>query len=143
MKGLERRAFNVWTGLDGFMLSSLTCGMEPAFGLLPALVQVLTMSLFRLVSLFYLLDFYRISHRCSRDRQGAAGGGSDDGALPRKYLPKLPMSATHRASGEGAAVAVASASPPGSTPPLGASPSPPKGLGAFRRRKAGSGGSST
>ncbi len=93
MNGLERRAFNVWTGLDGFMLSSLTCGMEPCFSLLTGLVQVLTSSLFRFVSLFYLAGFYCISHRCTHNRpkwKGAEEAGDGMSRQPRSYLPKLP-----------------------------------------------------
>jgi hypothetical protein len=90
VRGVERRTFSVWTGLDGFMLSSLTCGMEPCFSLLAGLVQVLTCSLFRFVSLFYLLDFYRISHRCSAERHTAQG--KDANGAPRKYMPRLPGS---------------------------------------------------
>lgn len=94
VRGVERRAFNVWTGLDGFMLSNLSCGMEPCFNVLSAVVQVLTCSLFRLVSLAYLLDFYRIAHRCSADRHKAA-----ESVQPPKYVPQLPGKVSMDSSG--------------------------------------------
>lgn len=58
--GLQRGDHHIWVGLDGFMLAQLTAGMSPVHRFGTALVQVFTMSLFRLVSLFYLASFNRI-----------------------------------------------------------------------------------
>lgn len=131
VKGVERRAFNVWTGLDGFMLSSLTCGMEPVFGALAALVQVLTCSLFRLISLFYLVDFYRISHRCSLEKAAGRGNAAGDGAPERKYVPKL-SSGNRKATAEPASTPAAEPSPSSAGSAASAS-----SLGKLLRRKNG------
>lgn len=40
IRGIESRQFSVSTGLDGFMLANLTCGMEPVFSVLQGVVQV-------------------------------------------------------------------------------------------------------
>lgn len=40
IRGIESRQFSVSTGLDGFMLANLTCGMEPVFSVLQGMVQV-------------------------------------------------------------------------------------------------------
>ena len=40
MNGLVKRQFSIYTGLDGFMLVSVTAGLEPAFSILEALGQV-------------------------------------------------------------------------------------------------------
>jgi hypothetical protein len=37
------RRFSIWTGLDGFMLANLSCGMEPTFSVGEALTQVALM----------------------------------------------------------------------------------------------------
>lgn len=134
VKGVKGRAFNVWTGLDGFMLSSLTCGMEPVFGMLAALLQVLTCSLFRLVSLFYLFDFYRISHRCSLDKAAprGSGAGNENGAPERKYVPKL-LSGNRKATEE--PPSMLATEPSASSTGSAASASP---LGKLLRRKSGS-----
>lgn len=58
--GIRKGKFHIWFGLDGFMLNFLTTGMAPVHHLGTALVQVCTMSLCRLVSLFYLYDFNKL-----------------------------------------------------------------------------------
>lgn len=148
VKGVERRAFSVWTGLDGFMLASLTCGMEPCFGILAALVQVLTCSLFRLVSLVYLLDFYRISNRCSVDcdnRQKLAKGEGPNGGTPalppRKYVPQLPVRTREASSADSASPSPADIDSPSSLEQPRSVTQKLGGLVRFRRGKKGGGGS--
>jgi 3-dehydrosphinganine reductase len=52
--------FQVCFGLEGWMLGSLTAGMGPESSLVGAVTQVMLMGFFRLISLFYLNDFWRI-----------------------------------------------------------------------------------
>jgi 3-dehydrosphinganine reductase len=52
--------FFVYFTFEGWMLSALTAGMSPVSTLGDAVSQVALMSLFRLVSLFYLNDWWRI-----------------------------------------------------------------------------------
>ena len=52
--------FFVYFGLEGWMLATLTAGMSPVFTMGDVLYQICLMSILRLVSLFYLFDFYRI-----------------------------------------------------------------------------------
>ncbi len=54
---VKRPPFNIYIGLDGFMLSTLTSGMSPGVNLLDVLCQTFLSGLFRFVSLFYLWDF--------------------------------------------------------------------------------------
>ncbi|KAH9507693.1 hypothetical protein Btru_053482 [Bulinus truncatus] len=56
-------------GLDGIMLSCLTCGFSPVTSLMEATQQVVTMGVFRIISLFYLDHFDRIVRRCKLDRE--------------------------------------------------------------------------
>ncbi|XP_013382180.1 3-ketodihydrosphingosine reductase [Lingula anatina] len=51
-------------GVDGFLLTNLTCGMSPVTSLMEATQQVVTMGLFRIISLFYLDSFDRVVRRC-------------------------------------------------------------------------------
>jgi 3-dehydrosphinganine reductase len=60
---------SVWFGLEGWMLNTLTAGMTPVTSLLDALAQVFLMSLLRLVSLFYLMDFDKIVRTCKDERE--------------------------------------------------------------------------
>ncbi|XP_069112223.1 3-dehydrosphinganine reductase-like [Argopecten irradians] len=60
--------FQSWIGMDGFMLACMTCGMSPVTTVLDALSQILTASVFRLVSLFYLTHFDGIVRKCKKDR---------------------------------------------------------------------------
>ena len=55
-------------GVDGQMLSNLTCGFSPVISLLDAIQQIVTMGLFRLIALFYLAHFDRIVYNCKRKR---------------------------------------------------------------------------
>lgn len=56
--------FNSSIGSDGYMLSSLTCGMAPVTSITEGLQQVVTMGLFRIIALFYLGSFDNIVRRC-------------------------------------------------------------------------------
>lgn len=55
-------------GLDGLMIANLTCGFSPVTSLMDAVQQVLTMGLFRVVSLFYLQHFDRVVKQCKLRR---------------------------------------------------------------------------
>lgn len=54
-------SFDIYFGLDGWMLSTISAGMSPVTSLFDALCQISTMGLLRLISLFYLMDFGRIT----------------------------------------------------------------------------------
>ncbi|XP_069469791.1 3-ketodihydrosphingosine reductase isoform X1 [Ambystoma mexicanum] len=56
--------FNSSVGSDGYMLSSLTCGMSPVTSITEGLQQIVTMGLFRTIALFYLGSFDSIVRRC-------------------------------------------------------------------------------
>ncbi|XP_055515260.1 3-ketodihydrosphingosine reductase [Leucoraja erinacea] len=56
--------FNSSFGSDGYMLSSLTCGMSPVTTITEGLQQIFTMGLFRTIALFYLGSFDSIVRRC-------------------------------------------------------------------------------
>jgi len=79
-----RPRFNVYFGMEGWMLSTLTAGMGPPHGMLDLICQVLLMGVFRFVSLFYLWDFRRIINKCRRELEGGEittnglGGLSDE-----------------------------------------------------------------
>jgi hypothetical protein len=61
--------FQVCFGLEGWMLGSLTAGMGPESNLVGAVTQVMFMGFFRLISFFYLNDFWRIVRQHSGKRQ--------------------------------------------------------------------------
>ncbi|ESO98337.1 hypothetical protein LOTGIDRAFT_213963 [Lottia gigantea] len=61
--------FFSYMGLDGYMLSSLTCGMSPVISMMDAAQQVVTSGIFRVISLFYLDYFDRIVKKCKNDKQ--------------------------------------------------------------------------
>ncbi|KAJ8303312.1 hypothetical protein KUTeg_019708 [Tegillarca granosa] len=58
-------------GIDGYLLANITCGMSPTTSLLEFIQQVLTMSVFRLVSLFYIVKFDSIVQKCKQERESA------------------------------------------------------------------------
>lgn len=62
-------SFQSFLGIDGWLLSSLASGMSPVTSVLDAMFQVLTMGLFRAVSLVYLAHFDRVVARCYRDKR--------------------------------------------------------------------------
>ncbi|CAB9503460.1 ketodihydrosphingosine reductase [Seminavis robusta] len=61
-------AFLVYFTLEGWMLSALTAGMSPVSTLVDAVTQVSLGGLFRLISLFYLNDWWRIIRQCAQER---------------------------------------------------------------------------
>ena len=61
--GMERWAPAIPVGFDGWMLATLTAGMGPAGSVGTAAVQILTMGVWRLVSLLYLQSFYSIAQK--------------------------------------------------------------------------------
>ncbi|KAJ3594794.1 hypothetical protein NHX12_004100 [Muraenolepis orangiensis] len=61
--------FNSSVGPDGYMLSALTCGMSPVTSITEGLQQIVTMGLFRTISLFYLCSFDSIVRRCMIQRE--------------------------------------------------------------------------
>ncbi|CAK9297666.1 unnamed protein product [Gordionus sp. m RMFG-2023] len=60
IEDLKKGKFNSYIGIDGFLLNSLTCGMSPITTITEAIEQVCTMSLFRIVGLFYIDSFDRM-----------------------------------------------------------------------------------
>jgi len=56
--------FDIYFGVDGWMLAMLTAGMNPGTSVVDAIWQVALMGLLRFVSLFYLMDFGRITQKC-------------------------------------------------------------------------------
>ncbi|XP_005103655.1 3-ketodihydrosphingosine reductase [Aplysia californica] len=64
-------------GLDGIMLSSLTCGFSPVVSIMEATQQVLTMGIFRIISLIYLDHFDRIIRDCKMKRELKEGTKKD------------------------------------------------------------------
>jgi 3-dehydrosphinganine reductase len=59
--------FQVTFGLEGWMLGALTAGMGPESSLAGAITQVALMGFFRLVSLFYLNEFWNIVRQQRRN----------------------------------------------------------------------------
>lgn len=64
--GMERWTFQIATGFDGWMLATVTSGMSPAGSFVTGAVQVLTMSLWRLVGLLYVQYFYKVIEKQSK-----------------------------------------------------------------------------
>ena len=54
-------SFDIYFGLDGWMLSAVAAGLSPVTSLFDAICQISLMGLLRLISLFYLMDFGRIT----------------------------------------------------------------------------------
>lgn len=77
----SRPRFNVYFGLEGWMLSTLTAGMGPPHGMVDLICQVLLMGVFRFISLFYLWDFRRIINRCRIELEGGGMIGNGVGGL--------------------------------------------------------------
>jgi 3-dehydrosphinganine reductase len=61
--------FAVYFSFEGWMLCALTAGMSPVSTLIDAVTQVALMGLFRLISLFYLNDFWRILRNIQQAKQ--------------------------------------------------------------------------
>ncbi|XP_056680213.1 3-ketodihydrosphingosine reductase isoform X2 [Monodelphis domestica] len=68
VKDATQGNFNSSIGSDGYMLSSLTCGMSPVTSITEGLQQIVTMGLFRTIALFYLGSFDGIIRRCMIQR---------------------------------------------------------------------------
>jgi hypothetical protein len=66
--------FDIYFGLEGWMLSTITAGMNPVTSAVDAVCQVALMGLLRFVSLFYLMDFGRITQNCDETKRR----GSDE-----------------------------------------------------------------
>ncbi|ELU06177.1 hypothetical protein CAPTEDRAFT_162669 [Capitella teleta] len=71
MKDSIRGKFLSYMGMDGYMLSCITCGMAPVVSIMEATQQVLLMSVFRAISLFYLDSFDRIVKQCKKEREAS------------------------------------------------------------------------
>lgn len=63
--------FSVYFSFDGWMLTALTCGFDPVMSVADALSQVVGMTFFRWISLFYLQDWYRIIQQYARKTAAA------------------------------------------------------------------------
>ncbi|KAL9187938.1 hypothetical protein ACHAXT_006316 [Thalassiosira profunda] len=74
----SRPPFDIYFGIDGWMLSMLTSGMNPVTSLRDALCQVALMGLFRFVSLFYLMDFGRITQNCHDEKKTTKDASKND-----------------------------------------------------------------
>jgi len=68
VSGLEHWRFYVNTGLDGWMLGTLSCSMTPCSSGLQLLGELLLLPVFRLISLFYLWTFNRVCSRTVRKK---------------------------------------------------------------------------
>jgi len=55
-------------GVDGWLLTNLTCGMGPFDSCLQVIQQVVTMGLFRAISVLFLIKFDKIVARCHKQR---------------------------------------------------------------------------
>ena len=71
-------SFDIYFGIDGWMLSTLTSGMSPVTSTLDAICQVALMGLLRLISLFYLMDFGRITQNCGDAKKARKENGKED-----------------------------------------------------------------
>ena len=74
-----RPAFNVYIGLEGFMLGTLTGGMSPAVNLLDTMYQIFLSGLFRVVSLFYLWDFRSTVRKVGKEEEEKGKHGPKGG----------------------------------------------------------------
>ena len=71
-------SFDIYFGLDGWMLATIAAGMSPVTSLADAVYQVALMGLLRFIALFYLLDFGRITQRCHDAKQRPEAVSKDD-----------------------------------------------------------------
>jgi 3-dehydrosphinganine reductase len=69
--------FDIYFGIDGWMLSMLTSGMNPVTSVFDAVCQVALMGLLRFISLFYLMDFGRLTQNCA-DQINAKDASKED-----------------------------------------------------------------
>lgn len=69
-EAIARTKYQIYYGVDGWMLSTLTAGMSPTNTcLIDMLCQVLSMGLFRFISLFYLKKYRDIVLNCFLERK--------------------------------------------------------------------------
>jgi 3-dehydrosphinganine reductase len=78
--------FFIYTNLDGYLVSNLTAGMSPVYTTLDTLSQVVLGGAFRLIALFYIVDWYRLIHIYC-DKKGRQAG--EAGVAPPKVTPKV------------------------------------------------------
>jgi hypothetical protein len=71
INGLCAGDFSIYTGLDGWMLANLCCGMGPVSSALEGATQTVLLSLLRFISLFYLAQFESIVNACKAKRDAA------------------------------------------------------------------------
>ena len=64
--------FDIYFGLEGWMLSTISAGMNPVTSVVDAVCQVALMGLLRFVSLFYLMDFGRIKQNCDEKKRNCS-----------------------------------------------------------------------
>lgn len=64
--------FDIYFGLEGWMLSTISAGMNPVTSVVDAVCQVALMGLLRFVSLFYLMDFGRITQNCDEKKRNCS-----------------------------------------------------------------------
>ena len=69
LKGVDFGRFYIYHGLDGFVLAMLNCGMSPVHSLLEGVRQIAVVSLFRLISFYYLLSFDRTIARKLEEKE--------------------------------------------------------------------------
>lgn len=72
----ENPPFNVYFGLEGWLVSTLTCGFQPVSTVLDAMAQVSIMSVTRWISLFILNDWYNMIRKYKRGKTGASTNAS-------------------------------------------------------------------
>lgn len=73
-----RPPFQIYFGLEGWMLSSLAVGMSPAHTTLDTICQIFLLGIFRFVSLFYLMDFRRIVAKVQKQKLAGRDGEKKD-----------------------------------------------------------------
>ncbi|XP_072169158.1 3-ketodihydrosphingosine reductase-like isoform X1 [Diadema setosum] len=69
--------FLSYVGMDGYMLSILTCGMSPVTSMMVGVQQVAFMGLFRVISHLYIGSFDRIIRKCKEQREARLGDAKD------------------------------------------------------------------
>mmetsp|Transcript_9346 Transcript_9346/g.13972 ORF Transcript_9346/g.13972 Transcript_9346/m.13972 type:complete len:439 (-) Transcript_9346:76-1392(-) len=75
----SRPPFQIYFGLEGWMLSSLAAGMSPSPSIVDVLCQIFLSGILRFVSLFYLMDFRHIVAKVQKQRLAAGGDGNGNG----------------------------------------------------------------
>nr|XP_006823632.1 PREDICTED: 3-ketodihydrosphingosine reductase-like [Saccoglossus kowalevskii] len=61
--------FLSYIGVDGYMLSNVTCGFSPVTSMMEGVQQVATMGFFRIISFFYIGHFDKIIKKCMEERE--------------------------------------------------------------------------